>query len=188
MSCVTFDVAGGQHQRQSAPPHIDTLVSAGTYYLVVDGAQSTTSQASSFGAVQLDVEVTDAAPLEQACRRPTLLRPGHSVQGDTTSGSNVFEASCAGGAQSNDNVYRLHLAHRSVVRLTVSSSYDAALYLRRSCIDASTEIACNDDMGNDNRHSRIEQTLDPGDYFVFVDGFRTGNNGTYTLETEVSRP
>jgi hypothetical protein len=68
----------------------------------------------------------------------------------------------------------------------MSSTYDGALHLRRDCADASTELACNDDQ-NDNRHSQIEGTYDRGTYYVIVDGFQTGNVGSYSLELTVER-
>ena len=77
-----------------------------------------------------------------------------------TSGADEFQASCAGGARSPENIYRIVLRRRRRVRITVEGNYDQALYLRRDCLDQSTEVACNDDHG-DNRHSLIETTLLP---------------------------
>ena len=69
--------------------------------------------------------------------------------------------------------------------LADAGSYDGALYLRRDCTDQTTELACNDD-STDNHHSYIEATLDRGTYYVVVDGFRTGNVGTYTLSMQTA--
>src|SRR5690606_5491039 len=102
------------------------------------------------------------------------------VSGSTSGRKDSFRASCAGEAQSGDVIYRIRLKKRSHVEVSLGSSYDAALHLRRSCLDDASEIACNDDHG-DNRHSKVEATLEPGTYFVVVDGFRTGNEGTYEL-------
>ncbi len=154
----------------------------GRYFLVIDGERP-----DAFGAANVEVNITDIAALERSCRRAPMLRPGRTVNGNTTNEQDNFQASCAGGAASNDVLYRLRVARRSVVRIDLSADYDAALHLRRDCADQSTEVACNDDH-QDNRHSRIESTLDAGTYFVIVDGFRAGNAGSYSLEVDVSRP
>ena len=54
-------------------------------------------------------------------------------------------------------------------------------------MDIATEVACNDDQG-DNRHSRIERNLDAGTYYVFVDGFQSNSQGEFNLNVEVSEP
>jgi hypothetical protein len=158
------------------------MVNGGTYWLVVDGAG-----ADQFGSAGVDIHVDDLQALERECRTAPQLRPGRRVSGNTTSTQDHFQASCAGNAESNDVVYRLRLTRRQIVRITVESDYDSALYLRRDCTDRTTELACNDDH-QDNRHAFIETTLDAGTYYVVVDGFRTGNNGTYTLDLQTSNP
>jgi hypothetical protein len=162
-------------------PSIERVLDAGTYYLVVDGLDQ-----NEFGDFELAVEVTSTRGLEQQCRTAPLLRPQTPTTG-VTSGSDEFHASCAGGARSPENIYRLQLARRQLVRLSLESNYDAALYIRRTCLDESTEVACNDDH-QDTRHSLIETTLDRGTYYVFVDGFSTGNQGQYTINLELRNP
>jgi len=164
------------------PISLDAVVGPGTHYLVFDGAR-----ADAFGSGKLTVQVDDLAALNAMCRRAPRIRAGRPVSGSTVSESDDFQATCAGGAQSNDVVYRLTLPRRQIVRINLSSDYDAALHIRRSCGDVASEIACNDDE-QDNRHSLIETTLDSGTYFVVVDGFRTGNAGTFTLDVQTSNP
>ncbi len=164
------------------PAMLDTNLQPGTYYLVVDG-----TTADAFGAARLEVQLDDLQALESACRQAPRLRPGRTVTGDTSSSSDRFQASCAGRAQSNDLVYRLVLARRSRVRITSEQQYDGAIYIRRDCTDMSTEVACNDDEG-DNRHSVVETVLDRGTYYVFVDGFADRSQGAFTMDVEVTRP
>jgi hypothetical protein len=64
--------------------------------------------------------------------------------------------------------------------------WDGVLALRRACLDPTgssgphaAEVACNND-AEDSQHSRITTTIDPGTYFVVVDGFRS-TEGSYTL-------
>lgn len=164
------------------PAQLDTNLQPGTYYLVVDGTTQDT-----FGAARLDVQLDDLQALERACQQAPRLRPGRTVTGDTSSSSDRFQASCAGGAQSNDLIYRLVLRRRSRVRITSEQQYDGAIYLRRDCTDMTTEVACNDDSG-DNRHSLVETVLDRGTYYVFVDGFADRSQGSFTMDVEVTRP
>ena len=54
-------------------------------------------------------------------------------------------------------------------------------------MDAATLLACSDDHG-DSKHSAVEEVLDKGTYYLVVDGFRTGNQGAFTLDVEVLTP
>lgn len=162
---------------------IDQVVPAGTYYLVIDG-----QTADSFGSAQMTLQLDDMGALEQSCRSAPLIRPGRQIIGDTTPSTDRFQATCAGNAQSPDLVYRLQLRRRQRVRISSEQQdFDGAIYVRTDCTDGTTEVACNDDAG-DNRHSLVEVVLDPGTYFVFVDGYATGNRGHFTLDVDVSAP
>lgn len=159
---------------------LDAIVDAGTYYLVVD-----TQQARSFGRFRLNSRVEDIAAMERLCRAAPQLRTGVAVTG-TTTGDDRFHSRCAGGSASAENLYRLVLRRRSHVVLDAeTTNHDGSLYVRRDCLDANTEVECNDDHG-DTRHSHIETDLDPGTYTVFVDGFSNHNNGAYTLRPTIT--
>ena len=77
-------------------------------------------------------------------------------------------------------MYRIHLDQPRRVSLQVSAGYDAALHLRRDCLDGATEIACNDD-STDERHSAVTADLAPGDYYAIVDGYESHHEGFYAL-------
>ena len=165
---------------QSNGGTVDTVVQPGTYSIIVDGARP-----DAFGTAQIEAQVDDLAALERSCRAAPLIQPGRVISGDTSQSSDRFQATCAGNARSNDVVYRLRIRRRSMVRVNMQSDFDGALHLRSDCTDPTAEIACNDDH-NDNRHSFVEQTLDPGLYYVIVDGFSTGNQGSFTIDVDVS--
>lgn len=160
----------------------DQVLDAGTYFVVVDSAAP-----RAFGRFRLNARLEDAALVERLCRTAPLITPGRTITG-TTAGEDRFQASCAGGARSAENLYRLVIRRRSSVRIAVTSTtqgYDPAVYIRQTCASAASERACNDD-ASDQQHSLIETTLEPGTYTVFVDGFAQNNRGSYTMETTVT--
>ena len=92
-------------------------------------------------------------------------------------------ARCAGGAGAAEDVYRLVITEPTTVRLLLFSEFDAALYIRDSCAADGVELSCNDDLVN-RYHSALVTRLEPGTYFVFVDGFGregVGDYGAYRL-------
>lgn len=172
--------SGGGPRRGAT--ELDVNLQPGTYFLVVDGVRP-----DDFGAARVETQLDDLAALEATCRQAPRLRPGRTVTGDTSSARDRFQASCAGGARSADLVYQLVLQRRSRVRINATQQYDGALFIRRDCVDPTTEIACNDD-AQDNRHSSIDVVLDRGTYFVFVDGYSDRSQGAFTMDVEVTRP
>lgn len=168
--------------RRGAPTELDVNLQPGVYFLVIDGVGQ-----DDFGAARVEVQLDDLQALEQACRQAPRLRPGRTVTGDTSSSRDRFQASCAGGARSADLVYQLVVPRRSRVRVTASQQYDGALYIRRDCVDPSSELACNDDAPH-NRQSEVDVVLDRGTYFVFVDGFGDRSQGAFTLDVQLTRP
>lgn len=161
---------------------LDANLQPGTYYLVVDGTAP-----DAFGAARVEVQLDDLQALERACSQAPRIRPGRTLTGDTSGSSDRFQATCAAGARSNDLVYRLVLTRRQRVRITSEQQYDGAIYLRRDCTDMSTEVACNDDSG-DNRHSLVDTVLDRGTYYVFVDGFANRSQGSFTMDVQLTNP
>lgn len=160
----------------------DEVLAPGQYFVIVDSAAP-----RRFGRFRLNARVEDPAAAERLCRQAPALVSGRTVSGTTANGTDRFQATCAGNARSPENLYRLVLARQSRVRLALSAQYDAALYIRQSCLQQSSERACNDD-STDPQHSLIETTLPAGTYTVFVDGYGANNSGTYTLETQISAP
>jgi hypothetical protein len=168
-------------------PKIDETLAPGSYFLAVDG-----TRADQLGRFSFDWRVRDVGAQEVACRAPPALVPGKTVTGTTAGAGDKFAASCAGredGQSSADRVYAITLGARTRVRLALTTpTWDGVLALRRSCLDPpgtktarEVEVACNNDF-QDSRHSRIDTTLEPGTYFVVVDGHQAGNEGAFTLE------
>ena len=80
----------------------------------------------------------------------------------------------------------ISVAQRALVTMTIiNSNYDPLIHLRTECDDAATEIACNDDFGGLN--SQISINLDPGTYFLYLDGF-FGREGGGRLRVTMGPP
>ncbi len=156
------------------------VVPAGTYYLVVDGGR-----ADAMGSTTVRYELSDIGPLEAVCSDAPLLAAGETVRG-RTSGRSRFAAACGEGAGGPEAVYQLRVREASRVELSLEAEFDSVLHVRRDCVDPGTAVDCNDDAGDSN-HSLLDLQLDPGTYYVFVDGYGSGNEaGSFTLRTEVT--
>ena len=105
------------------------------------------------------------------CDAPTVMVSGQTYVGDTHDGRSMEEGSC-GNTGANELIYRLDVPTRQRVTIDVRAQYDAVLYVRRGdCTDPDAEVACNDDAPGGGRRSRVDEVLEPGTYFVYVDGY-----------------
>lgn len=156
------------------------VVPAGTYYLVVDGGRD-----DAMGSTTVRYELSDVGPLEAACSDAPVLTAGETVRG-RTSGTGRFGAACGEGAAGPEAIYQLRIRERSRVELSLEAEFDSVLHVRRDCVDPGTAVDCNDDAGDSN-HSMLDLQLDPGTYYVFVDGYGEGREaGSFTLRAEVT--
>jgi hypothetical protein len=156
---------------------LEAALPAGSYMLVVDGANA---QAGEF---ELFTELEPLPSLAELCAGATPLVPGVALRESTRGGSNAFTASCGGGAQGPDHVHRLEVATASRVRLRQQAEYDGSLYLRAQCEDPTSERACNDDFQSSGR-SLITARLARGSYYVFSDSYAREQSGDYVLALE----
>jgi hypothetical protein len=124
-----------------------------------------------------------ATPGRGTCDAPIPLAAG-SISGSTARGDADNEGACA-NSSSRELVYKLDVATRQRVTIEVDPRFDAVLYVRKDdCADVEAEVACNDDWGH-ARTSRVDEVLDPGAYYVFVDGY--GNEtGSFHMNVALS--
>jgi hypothetical protein len=151
---------------------------ADAYVLVVKIASGSgtwvaaTWQGGANGEVLPGVAASNAQKVHEAngtCEAPLPLAPG-TVTGSTTHGEHENAGSC-GPSDSRELVYELDVLQRERVTIDVEARFDSVLYVRKDdCTDPNAEVDCSDD-APDRTHSRIERVLDPGKYFVFVDGY-----------------
>ena len=125
------------------------------------------------------------------CESPLVLMPGATVA-TTRHGEAENAGSCA-SSDSKELVYRLEVTRRQRVTIEVDPQFDSVVYVRKDdCGDADAEVACNDDAtagagkrGPSSRGSRIDEVLDPGMYFVFVDGYGS-EAGTFRMNVQIA--
>ena len=125
------------------------------------------------------------------CESPLPLVPG-AMAGNTRRGEAETTGGCA-SSESKELVYKLDVARRQRVSIEVDPQFDSVLYVRKDdCGDAEAEIACNDDAtsgsgkrGASSRGSRIDEVLDPGTYYVFVDGYGA-ESGPFRMNVQIA--
>lgn len=159
---------------------IDQVFTPGARFVVVDGFGGS-------GPFELLIE-TDP---HDTCARPSVLpvpalNATVEVVGNTSGNANDFQASCAGSANSADQVWVFNVSQPVVLRFETlapafGAQFDTALHIRTSCTPGNVDvIACDDDAGNGTL-SKIERTFDPGTYFLVADGFGGNSQGEYRL-------
>lgn len=173
----------GSEQACAQGRQISANLPRGRHYLVVDGQTQ-----NDFGAFEIQLEVRSSAAARNACRGAQRIRPGQTVRGNTSGGSDNFQASCAGGARSPEVVYSLRVPRRMDVQVdSTTNNYDGALFMRSDCMNEQAEIACDDDFQSTSA-SRIVATVDPGTYYIYIDGFNQNNSGDYELTVTTGAP
>ena len=103
-------------------------------------------------------------------------------QGFNVRAPNSEEGSCPLGEGGREVVYRFEPVVAGPYCLnTEGSDYDTVLYVRSSCEEAETEIACDDDSAL-GVASELELLTEPGGvYYVFVDAYDSFDEGRYQL-------
>lgn len=120
-----------------------------------------------------------------ACENADLLAA--SVSGDTSaSTSNTLSSTCVNDASATEDVYRLDVTEPSYATIElVNAQFDGALSLRNQCeADASEVVCANDALGIATES--ISARLQPGSYFVLVEGVSGSEQGTYDLNVDLA--
>jgi cysteine-rich repeat protein len=163
-------------------------LAAGTYWVVMDGAG-----AGNRGNYTLNVSVSATPPpVNDACAGAIDITAGGVFSGSTAQAADDHTYSCTPSATGGRDVwYRFTLAQREVVYLDTvdGNTWDSILQIRSGTCAASTAVACADDQCRSysgSYRSQIVQILDPGTYFVVVDGWNTGAAGNFALRFQHS--
>ncbi|QDG51991.1 hypothetical protein FIV42_14960 [Persicimonas caeni] len=123
--------------------------------------------------------------VDTACEQATELSAPQSIHG-TTDLSQSFEmgSSCtASDNRSGEVVYSFELSEQSWVTATVTPDDDETMSLavRTACGFASTEIACENQQDGVVEYGQV---LEPGTYYVIVQGREVSSGGGFTLDLD----
>jgi len=125
-------------------------------------------------------------PPNDECTGVINISGGGSFNGTTCGANDSFCGDCRGidiagcDYDSIDVVYFLNISSRSHVTINTSNQFpDAIIYIDEACPVSGTTISCN------WASSGISIDLDPGRYFVYVDG-NGGMNGPFRLNVSIS--
>jgi hypothetical protein len=165
-------------EQASTSKNIDTTLDTGSYFVVVKGKGP-----DDFGRMKLTARLRELAPAAAACKAATKLVPGTPAKDTTIGATDRFASEKCGGViwqqASGDKVYQFTLKERSKVNLQLKNAfYNAIMSLRTDCGDPTrNELVCS------NYYQKtIDRDLDPGTYYVVVDGYGAKSEGAFELE------
>nr|HEX4317520.1 hypothetical protein [Kofleriaceae bacterium] len=117
-----------------------------------------------------------------------LPADGMDAQMFATTSTSTLITSCGGGAGAPAFAYELHLAQAKVIVASTdggATDADTVIDLRSSaCGAGSGEIACNDDVSSGDQASTITASLQPGVYYIIVEGHDASVTGGYALTVQ----
>lgn len=153
---------------------IERSLDAGTYYLVVDARGGAT------GNYTLTVEMPFTA---SSCKNPISLTLGETYEGNTTTGEDLVSAypsteddMAFGGFSGPDAVHSIEWPG-GIMPVEFKKTEENLYYLLLSSCDPVNRIEYTNKTGENCKY------LEPGEYFLVVDGF-SGASGTYSLKID----
>ncbi len=173
----------------SSPRLFGLALDPGTYFVIV----------KSFRPADFDVTLETFAPLtvtnvtvdNDTCTSAYAIPPGRGAfRGSTATLRHEYNAPCAGMTGGKDAVFSLHLAARQRVTLVNNTTWFHAMWIATntgSCPGTPPMVTGSTTCTLGNR-TTLDVTLDPGDYWIFIDGFFVGAEGTYDLLVHLSPP
>jgi hypothetical protein len=111
----------------------------------------------------------------------------YTISGTTCGGGDEYDGWCTSAGGGPDVVYVMTITARSHVILDTcgsGTSFDTVIYLYQSICGSGSHTACDDD--GCSPRSRIDTVLDPGTYYLIVDGYRSDDLGGFDLHVSVS--
>ncbi|WP_437710226.1 DUF4215 domain-containing protein [Sorangium sp. So ce448] len=113
------------------------------------------------------------------CENAVELVIGENT-GNTATGPSVFEGSCLGW-DAPETIHRFTPPSDGTLTLTLSAETDLGIYLRESCADFGSELACVDADGRGHDETLVIDVTGGEPLFVIVDTYTSLNGGPYTL-------
>jgi hypothetical protein len=121
-----------------------------------------------------------------SCANPRPLSLGSTASGDTGNGADHGPGvACMQNAEAPDLVYVVVPDADGTLTLSLTSEWDGGLYVRTTCDDPATELACVDQLG-DNATEVLTLPVTAGaTYYVYVDGYTSDSYGPYELSSDL---
>jgi len=178
---VRNDCARQQSEITCVPPEsarvVQQVMAAGqTVYLIVES----TNDAQPFS-----LEVT-AQNLAGPCSTPQLAVEG--VNRAQTMGASGLASTCQGAGP--EKVFLFAPPRTGLWSFDpAGTAFDTVVSVRTACDDAASELACIDDLGNNQRQAELIVPLTAGAlYAVIVDGFGANDAGQVVLTVGMADP
>lgn len=157
---------------------------AGTYYLIADGF------AGSDGTGTITASIAHGDTCIDAYRVPAA---GGTFRGTTTGyaanyGITTSAGSCTSWPQSgSDAVYQVSLNAGQRLQASLTTTWDAALYLITDCAQSATTCVAGRDSGNPETIDFTNSGTARRTYYLVVDSWRAGatTSGNYTLTVTI---
>lgn len=162
---------------------IDTVIEPGTYYVFVN------SFSRNAGTFRMSVSLQDVPQLADICRQARALTAGTTQNGTMHGAFDLAHATCPGNSQGPDVPYHLDVGQKMRARITMETSdFEPNVYVRRTCTDERSEIACFDQTSGiqQNTQAVFVGLLDPGSYTVFADSSQEAADGQFSLTAELA--
>jgi hypothetical protein len=105
----------------------------------------------------------------------------------------TFAGSCGGeGAPEHVLAFRVEVPRELSARL-LDPELNGVLYVRAACADPSSELAClklppRERLPGRREPSELRVTVEPGTYYLFVDGASSSDMGAATLSVRFGPP
>lgn len=116
----------------------------------------------------------------------TLLPASMTVNGMIPVANSQQTGACGGAGA--EVAYVVMVPRPSTLVATTTGTTDTVLYLRRNCAMVATELACNDnnpDVTPATVGSKISISVQPGSYYLVVDGKGLATSGPFTLDVRL---
>ncbi|RJO65743.1 MAG: hypothetical protein C4523_15495 [Myxococcales bacterium] len=152
--------------------------SEGEYFLRVSGRGD-----SQRFDLSLDTSAVGFGEGNDLCFGAVALEIGVPISDDTNDAHDDDRPSCSYGL-GPDKVYIYELDFPGVMTVSLWSDFDAVLFVRSDCLDQSTEIRCADEAPEGGVETLELTDLNAGGYYIFVDGRRPSDKGSFTLEVQ----
>jgi hypothetical protein len=127
-------------------------------------------------------------PTGISCAMPRTLAVPATVVGDTSVGIDHGPGSgCMQNSESPDLIYTVVPPSDGTLTLSITSDWDAGLYVRTDCGDAQTELVCTDTQGENATEVLNVNVTGGTTYWVYVDGYTSESFGAFELTSALSQ-